>query len=157
LTIGAAVRSDALVPKHAGTSAGPPGTLTCVLAVKGLRPGTERPQHVRRQVVFLRSAVRIAAREEEESGRVIDHDSPKMLDGPASTRAILNIELETDEGRHLVAKPRRVVLPRAPCRESISKRAPSAVHHRHSMNVTTAHALCWARATMEGPAATQAT
>jgi hypothetical protein len=110
--------------------------------------GTERPQDVRREVVFLTRALGIAARQKEEGGRVIDHDAPKMFDPPACTRAILDIELKADEGRYLFAKPRRVVLARAPCRESSQLCAPSAVHHRHVVKLTTAHTLCSARVTI---------
>jgi hypothetical protein len=68
--------------------------------------------------VLTIDASRLAAREEEESWRTVEHDAPDVRAALRDTGAILDIELETRESGHLLAKSRRIVLAPPSFRES---------------------------------------
>jgi hypothetical protein len=97
-------------------------------------------------------ASRLAAREEEQSWRAVDHDAPDVFASFGDTRTILNVKLEIREIRHLLPKSRRIVLAPTSLREFQGLRTvlTSVVVHHHRLKVTIRHgvrsgpAICFA-------------
>ena len=87
------VGGDGLEAEHAGASSRIGGAQAHVLAVKGRLVGTKRPKHFGRQVMLAASALGVSAGDEKERRRVIDHDSPEMLDAAACRGSVLDVEL----------------------------------------------------------------
>jgi hypothetical protein len=127
------VSSNSFELQHAQACVRPHGAHARVFAVKRRLMRAERPHHDRRQIVLTVGALRISARPYEQSWCAVDHDAPSMRASFADTRAILDVELEAEQVRHLLVKPRRFVLATTPLGESNGCRAVSTgSHHHHS-------------------------
>jgi hypothetical protein len=99
--------------------------------VASLKRGLVRSQsahHGRRQIVLSVGASGVAARQQKEGWRVIDDDSPCMLDA-GDPGPLVDRYLEAHEGRHLVDQPRRILLTTATVREPLSRSVVSPLHH----------------------------
>ena len=91
--------------------------------------GAEGAHHGGRQVVLAVGAAWIAAGDKKERGSMVDHDAPCVC-VTADIGAILDVEAKAEQIRHLIAKPRSIVLPASPLRESLGLRTvASLVHH----------------------------
>jgi hypothetical protein len=90
--------------------------------------------------VLAVDAAGIAAGYEKERGRAVDNDVPRMSIS-SHARPVLNVELEADKARHLILKPRRVILTPAPLCEPLRLHAVLTGVHQHGDNVTTLYCL----------------
>src|ERR1700733_8749152 len=123
------VRSRGFELKHARARVRPDGTRARILAVKGRLFGAERSHHGRRQIMLTIGALRISARPQKQSGRVVDHYATSMRASFAHSGAIIDVELEADQVWHFHAEPRRVVLTPTPLGESYGRWAVSTEPH----------------------------